>query len=50
MIAVKVGYENLMDPGNIEAKLPQTDLGTFPAVYQKKPPTCMQQMSGRESF
>jgi hypothetical protein len=50
MITVKVGDEYMMDPGNVEAKLTQTDLGTFPAVYQKKPPTCMQQMSGRESF
>jgi len=50
MIPVKVGDENMMDPGNVETELPETDLGTFPAVYQKEPPTCMQQMSGRESF
>jgi hypothetical protein len=50
MIPVKVGDEDVMYPGLIDPVLQETDLGPFSTIYQKKPLTCMKQMSGGESF
>ena len=50
MIPMQMRNEDLMNLAQPDAEFTQLHLGAFPAVNQKKPLTCMKQMSGRESF